>query len=33
MTSWSNIWVFAVACLAGGALAALAFKATYHLDD
>ncbi len=33
MTSWSNIWVFAVACLAGGALAALTFKATYHLDD
>ncbi len=33
MTSWSNIWVFAVACLLGGALAAVVFKATYHLDD
>jgi len=33
MQPWANIWVFAVACLAGGALAAFAFKATYHLDD
>ncbi len=33
MTSWSNIWVFAVACLAGGALAAIMFKVCYHLDD
>ena len=33
MTSWSNIWVFAVACSLGGALAALMFKVCYHLDD
>jgi len=33
MTSWSNIWVFAVACSLGGVLAALMFKVCYHLDD
>lgn len=33
MQPWANIWVYVVACLLGGALAALAFKATYHLDD
>lgn len=33
MQSWGNIWVFAVACSLGGALAAFVFKMCYHLDD
>jgi len=32
MQPWANLWVYVVACLLGGVIAALLFKLTYDND-